>query len=318
VEQIFLIIASVVAVISLGGIIFLIYRSNQQRSMQNLMQTSQMGDVARAREQLAGDVTGKEEAKLNKKIRRSRRRNANDIPIEERLYQAGIFSSEARKEFDRLRILCPLGGAVILGVLAAILIPELTIVAAVAGGAAGYCLPSMILDHRIKERSEDIMYYLPLVIEEIAIGVSSSLDIGPCLQRVIAMADERGSHNVVTELVSHAYYYLKSGVSLEESLIEVGNRSGHPEVKHVFTALSQVAKHGGEITRQLQELADAVASKRETEIDAKIKKLELKATGPLALVFLGFLIILFSGFAVQLMDSFSNMGLGGDTEVPSM
>ena len=65
-------------------------------------------------------------------------------------------------------------------------------------------------------------------------------------------------------------------------------------------SLSQVAKHGGEITRQLQELADAVATQRETKIDAKIKKLELEATAPVALVFMGFLIILLIGFGIQI------------------
>ena len=75
-------------------------------------------------------------------------------------------------------------------------------------------------------------------------------------------------------------------------------------VKHAFMALSQVAKHGGEITRQLQELADAVGNQRETKIEAKIKKLELEATAPVALVFLGFLVILLIGFGVQIKNAF--------------
>ena len=65
-------------------------------------------------------------------------------------------------------------------------------------------------------------------------------------------------------------------------------------------SLAQVAKHGGEITRQLQELADAVAGQRETKIEAKIKRLELEATGPVALVFLGFIGIVLIGFGLQL------------------
>src|SRR5690606_32288561 len=132
---------------------------------------------------------------------------------------------------------------------------------------------------------------LPLVIEQVAIGVSSSLDIGPCLSRIVSMADERDSHNIVTELIRHAQFHVKSGVSLEEAINEIGKRSGHTELKHAFMSLAQVAKHGGEITKQLQELADSVASQRETQIEAKIKKLELEATAPVALVFFGFLII---------------------------
>jgi pilus assembly protein TadC len=108
---------------------------------------------------------------------------------------------------------------------------------------------------------------------------------------------------VVTELIRHAQFHVKSGVSLEDAMTEVGRLSGHTELKHAFMSLAQVAKHGGEITRQLQELADAVAMQRETKIEAKIKKLELEATGPVALVFCGFLIILLIGFGVQIQNA---------------
>ena len=89
--------------------------------------------------------------------------------------------------------------------------------------------------------------------------------------------------------------YIRSGVGLEEALVEIGNKSGHVELKHAFMALSQVAKHGGEISKQLMELADSVNTQRETKVEALIKQLELKATGPVALVFLGFIIIILIG-----------------------
>jgi pilus assembly protein TadC len=93
-------------------------------------------------------------------------------------------------------------------------------------------------------------------------------------------------------------------VSLEEALTEIGRASGHAELKHVFLALSQVAKFGGEISKQLQDLADTVASQREAKIDARIKRLELKATGPVMLVFLGYLIILFLGVGAQILANY--------------
>jgi pilus assembly protein TadC len=68
--------------------------------------------------------------------------------------------------------------------------------------------------------------------------------------------------------------------------------------------MAQVLKHGGEITKQLQEMADAVSSQRETKIEAKIKKLELEATGPVAMVFMGFLLILLTCIGMQMMKAF--------------
>ena len=48
------------------------------------------------------------------------------------------------------------------------------------------------------------------------------------------------------------------------------------------------------------ELADSVNTQRETKVEALIKQLELKATGPVALVFLGFIIIILIGFGIQI------------------
>jgi pilus assembly protein TadC len=181
--------------------------------------------------------------------------------------------------------------------------PDIVLLCAICGGIFGAYLPLRILDRKEKQRSDEILYYLPLVIEQVSIGVSSSLDIGPCVQRIVQMADERDTHNPVTELLRYAQYYVKSGASFEESLTEVGRLSGSHELKHALMALSQVAKFGGEISRQLQELADAVSAQREARVEEKIKKLELAATAPVALVFFGYLVILLTGFGLQIITA---------------
>jgi pilus assembly protein TadC len=251
------------------------------------------------------EVTSPQDLEKLKKESKKRMKKKQKLSLEERFFQAGIFSEKEKRAFHQQRffspiVLCPLFfagawqfGGVDMGVLGAIL-----------GVLIGVQLPFTLLDKRIQYRAEEIMFYLPLVIEQIAIGVSSSLDIGPCLQRVVQMADERDTHNVVTELVRHAQFFVKSGASLEEAMTEVGRLSGHTELKHAFMSLAQVAKHGGEITRQLQELADAVSMQRETKIEERIKKLELEATGPVALVFVGFMIILLIGFGIQIQGAF--------------
>ena len=222
--------------------------------------------------------------------------------IEERMFQAGLFSEEQRRDFHRLRVIMPTA----LGLLGAgwgIVggDPANALLYGAIGGMLGAYIPLNRLDKWIKIRQENITFYLPLVIEQISIGVSSSLDIGPCLARVVQMADERDSHNPVTELLRFAQAYIKSGVNLQDALNEVGRQSGSNEVKHSFKALAQVARYGGEISKQLQDLSESVSSERETKVEEKIKKLELAATAPVALVFAGFLSILLVGFGRTLL-----------------
>ena len=284
------------------GVYYFVFASRKS-SLQGLMGRSEMGTAAERYQKLKeGDLDEIE------KIKRATKKAVNkkvEATLEEKLFRAGILSEQGRRDFMRFRVLAPVISTTI-GLVTGVLIGDATIgiAALVMGLLIGLQLPVSLLQRRQQARDEEIMYYLPLVIEQVSIGVSSSLDVGPCLARIVQMADERDTHNPVTVLVRHAQQYVKSGVSLEESMTEVGKLSGHTELKHAFMSLAQVAKHGGEITRQLQELADAVASQRETKIEGQIKTLELKATGPVALVFMGFLIILLIGFGIQMMKAF--------------
>lgn len=301
------IVALVLALISGGGIAayFLVPRQNVDlRSLMGSGDTTGLGKPSEIREKLQSDPTGETFEKVKQQTRAKRSGRTGALTLEEKFFQAGMFSDEEKADFNRQRILAPILGALFLGLMLSGLDAVLMLSGVVLGALIGLRIPFMLLERRLKLRSEEIMFYLPLVIEQIAIGVSSSLDVGPCLQRVVSMADERDSHNCVTELLRHVHFYVKSGASLEDALNEVGKLSGHTELKHAFMSLSQVAKHGGEISRQLQELADAVAGQRETKIEAKIKKLELAATGPVALVFIGFLIILVVGFGIQIKTAF--------------
>ena len=219
--------------------------------------------------------------------------------LNDQLFHAGIFAESDRSRFllwRRLVFILATGLGALLGSLVS---QSFMVIGAGVGILVGLQIPRSFLQRSIEQRGEEIMFYLPLVIEQLVIGVSSSLDIGPCIRWIVSMADERDSHNPVTELLRYAQQYTKSGVSLEDALLEVGNLAGHTELNHVFMSLSQVTKHGGEITRQLQELANAVAAQREARIEGKIRKLELAATGPVALVFVSFMAIFMAGLGSQ-------------------
>lgn len=302
--------AAILSILCLGSIAYFMFFGRKEQEVKSLLQATRGAGFGTARETraaLAEDESGEEYERLKKIQRRNMQKKKNQVvPKDELYFHAGIFSPKEKQEFDLLTKLLPVACtpafAFIMWTLSGTTM--ITVLGAIIGLLIGLKAPTSILERKIARRSDDIMFYLPLVIEQIAIGVSSSLDIGPCLQRVVQMADERDSHNVVTELIRHAEYHIKSGISLEEALTEIGTKSGHNELKHSFIALSQVAKHGGEISKQLQELSEAVSGQRETKIEEKIKKLELEATGPVALVFMGFILILLIGFGIQIKDSF--------------
>ena len=59
-----------------------------------------------------------------------------------------------------------------------------------------------------------------------------------------------------------------------------------------------------EVSKQLQELADAIMIQRQMRVEAKITALPVKATGPLATVFAGFFLLIIAGMFVRVMQAF--------------
>ncbi len=293
----------VIAIVAIGLLWYAFVPRDNSLGMMKSSNYIDPNKIKNTRDRLKSDETGASYEKLKKDQRRARPKK-KEPTLDEMFFMAGVFTEEEKRAYHRSLIIFP---AIIVPVLCYLSYgsgPVMLISSLIFGYFGGRQLPKTLLERKIKKRGEEIVYFLPLVIEQIVIGVSSSLDIGPCLQKVVQMADERDTHNPVTELLRHAHHYVRSGVALEEALNEIGRLSYHVELKHAFMSLSQVCRHGGEVTRQLQELADAVAGQRETRIEAKIKKLELVATGPVALVFVGFMMILLIGFGLQLKTAF--------------
>lgn len=233
-------------------------------------------------------------------------KKAKDSP-EVALFRAGIFSKEDRAKFFRTRrifmlVIAPVAATLCFMVLFSIGGLVLGVLGALLGIMVGFLYPKAQLDKRARLREEECMYYLPLVIEQISIGVSSALDIGPCIAYVVDMADQRSSHNAVTELLVQVQKLMRAGMSLDEALADVGEVVGLNEVKNAFMFLAQCSQHGGEVSKQLQELSDSVSLARQLMIEAKIIALPTKATGALAMVFMGFFGMILSGVVVRLAE----------------
>ncbi len=300
------IVPVVAGVIAVAAALYLVIgrASASRRGFKGLMAAEQYSaSMAQLRRRIQDDESGEELDRLRQSLAKEKKKS-KEPSLEEKLFRAGVFSAKQKADFKRLQVMAPLIGVALFAFLGRLLgNGQLLLLVSLIGLILGLYLPFYVLARRIQQRQDEILFYLPLVLEQVSIGVSSSLDIGPCLVRIVQMADERDTHNPVTELLRYAQFHIKSGASLEEALTDVGVLQGQHDLKHAFIALSQVAKHGGEISKQLQDLADSVGSQREAKIEEKIKKLELAATGPVALVFFGYLVILLIGFGLQIMTA---------------
>jgi Flp pilus assembly protein TadB len=291
----------VLVLFGLIAVIALRIMRESQREKERNQSLRNIGRYESAEEAVIDEDKSEQESTASS-LAKIKKKKSKEPTVEELLFMAGKLSQSERQAFYKRRKLAPLiGGLIGLGL--GLLNGDSTtiLILCVAGVLLGLIMPMRMLRGWVKEQHEELSYYLPLMIEQISIGVSSSLDIGPCIAQLVEMADERNSHNATTDLLKYALFYVKSGVGLEEALVEIGRASGQHDFSQTLMALAQVAKFGGEVSKQLQELAETVSSQREAKIESSIRQLELKATGPVSMVFLAFVMLLGLGIAAQIM-----------------
>lgn len=222
-----------------------------------------------------------------------------------KFFQAGIYTELDKREYRKFAFVSPV---VCLFLALIVLVAINASIGMLLGGSVlglliGVTIPKSYLERKIRARQEDILKQLPIVIEQVSIGVSSSLDLWPCISHILEMARQRDKFNPTIELFMHTERLIMSGLSFQDALMEVGQASGMQEIKHCFSFLAQCAQHGGEISKQLQELANSVMTERQTQIEGQISALPVKATGPLFFVFAGFFTLMLSGIFVKILVS---------------
>lgn len=229
--------------------------------------------------------------------------------LELKLLKAGYFNEQDRVNYRKFQVRAFIGGVVVVPLLIYYLMPSMMglILGIGLGFVIGMTLPTARLDKRIAKREDEILFFLPLTIEGLSIATSSGLDPGTAITNILDLVEMRGTHNAVTDFFLHVIRLVRSGLNLEDALVTVGEASAHKGVKQTFGVLAQCLRHGGEMSKQLQDLAESINMEKQAAIDAKIGALAVKATFPLAMVFFGFFIILVGALFTKLSGLFSYM-----------
>ena len=300
---------SLIAVLATAAVLYISFVPTPQSTGSTVRDLLLEEEGPRARGARAGSNVQELENLDIEKIKKLTKRHV-DMPgkretVGSRLFKAGYYSDSSRAWFRTFQIVSVIGFTVFVPALFAYIDFDgvFMFLGMLAGAIVGVIFPIALLDRKVERRREEIRYYLPLVTEQISIGVSSSLIVGSSIQQVIDMAHDRDGHNAVTEMLVHVDKLMKSGIGFEEAMLEVAEISGMSEVQHAFMFLVQCSRHGGEISKQLQGLSDAIMTERNVMIQGRIAALPVKATGPLGLVFAGFYGMLIAGILVNMMMS---------------
>ncbi len=292
-------VAIVMAVLMLGLTVMLMqrararYRRFLERNKRKLQ----------SREAIALGLTTVEE-ELKPFLQRKKRQKQKPEDLNTRLRKAGFYGEGARRIFA-LRILRGSGfGAFVAYVCTHLFQMEPPLLWTLIGAASGALYPSIALEFEIDGHQHELTKFLPLFLQELAIGTSGSLSVLSGVEMIVGLADNRGVTNPVTELFRRALLHIHMGTNAADVIKIVGKESENLYIEHACHILSTSEEYGAALTTQLEELSESMHLNHELDVERRLRSLPAKATGPLFFIFMGFCALSGAGLTVAIQGAF--------------
>jgi tight adherence protein C len=227
--------------------------------------------------------------------------------LRQQLIQAGYRSAPAPAIFVGLRAVAAVGlgfGAFVLVSLMGLGFNMRVLVVGLAI-LAGWIIPSLILRRRVRVRQDELRRTLPDALDLMVVCVEAGLGLNQALVRV---GDEmaRISQALADEftLVS---LEIRAGTPREQSLRNLGERTGVSDVRALVSMLIQTDRFGTSVADSLRVHAEELRDKRQQAAEEEAAKVTVKILIPLILFVFPSIFVVILGPAVFHFLEFSAM-----------
>jgi tight adherence protein C len=216
------------------------------------------------------------------------------------LAYAGIYNPSAVKVVQGCKLICLIGG-LLAGYLTGVLMQNVMLYISL-GGLIGYFVPKMWLNSRIKANQKALNLGLPDALDLMVVCVEAGLTVDSAMQRVgqeLSLA-----HPAVSRELGIAHMETRVGLSRQESLKNLGIRTGNSSFQSLAAMLVQADRFGTSIAGALRIHADAMRVKRQQAAEEMAAKASVKMSFPLVLfIFPATFIVLAGPTVIGLMES---------------
>jgi Flp pilus assembly protein TadB len=186
-------------------------------------------------------------------------------------------------------------------------------VGVVVGLLSGYLIYQSIIRSRENAFNQEIVFFLPVVMERIVMAVEAGLDIVPAL-KVIDEIEIKYNISIgldkkldaVTLIFRNLVELCEAGLSFEKAVNEISLKINNFALKHALVHLLVAQREGGELIFPLRELSDATQVYYQESVEEDLAKLPIKATLPLLITFAGLIVTFMTGPLIQIMNVSSN------------
>jgi tight adherence protein C len=211
------------------------------------------------------------------------------------LTQAGYRSATAGRVYGGVRIAAALlfPAALFAGGKAAGMSDKTLFLLAVAGAAAGLCLPAAFLRSNVRKRQEAITDALPDALDLLTVCVEAGLGINSAFVRI---AEEfRLSCPTLSEEFDIVNREMVAGKPRMDALRALADRTGVEDVKSLVAMLVQTERLGTSLAQSLRVHSDSLRVRRRQRAEEAAAKTTIKLVFPLVFLLFPSLFIVILG-----------------------
>jgi tight adherence protein C len=169
-------------------------------------------------------------------------------------------------------------------------------VAIVGGAVIGYLLPDYVLGKVAQRRKRLVLHELPVIIDLLVVTLEAGVGVMEAARTVGRETSRRGM--ILGRELAIAGAEMGAGVSLDNSLRNLSERTGVDDVKAVGAVLIQSREIGGRMGPALRAAAELLTTKRRLRAEEAAQRSSIKMLVPLVLLVLPAMMIIILGPAL--------------------
>jgi tight adherence protein C len=185
---------------------------------------------------------------------------------------------------------------ILTGVAIAHFYPRWRIPAILGGAVVGYLLPGNIVNRLGRKRKLIILHELPAILDLLVVTLEAGQGLLEAI-RVVGRETARQGRVLGKELTTAAAE-MSAGVTLEDSMRNLSERTGVDDLKAVGAVFVQSKEIGGRLGPSLRAAADLLSDKRRLMAEEAAHKSSVKMLLPLVLLILPAMMIIILGPAI--------------------
>lgn len=226
--------------------------------------------------------------------------------LSDRLGRAGAVDFQQRRQIALKLGLIVLTGAVIgffFSILRQLSVAS-TVQLTIAGLSCGGFAAALYLKRQELAHERRVLFFLPLVMEQLILLIESGLGLLPALHEVLDIGDrqEKIRSNPVQHALSLVYRVSAAGVPFGIAIEQVAAAVPSRPLRHVLLHLDIGSAEGGELVPALRGLSDHCHREWKHSVESRIKKLENAVIFPVFLAVIGLMLLVAAVPLVPLID----------------